>query len=278
MDLNWYQILIYGLISAITDILPVSAQAHRLLLLKFFGVGSEPGLLRLLIHVGILAALYYSCQTQIVRILRARSLARIPKKKRKRPLDTKSLMDLSLWKTMLLPVIVAFCFYEKAAQMNNNLIWAATFLFVNGVILYIPQYLPGSNKDSRSLSRLEGLAIGLGGAVSVLPGFSAVGTAASIGSICGVEPKYCMDMVLLMNIGVTVARIVTDILGIIASGIAGLTFVTVLFYILAMLLAFVVTFLAIKLIRHMAANTNLSWFSYYCWGLALFTFILNLMA
>ena len=38
MDLNWLQSLLFGLVSGLTDILPVSAQAHRMLMLKFFGV------------------------------------------------------------------------------------------------------------------------------------------------------------------------------------------------------------------------------------------------
>ena len=38
MDLNWLQSIIYGFVSGLMDILPVSAQAHRALLLKLFGV------------------------------------------------------------------------------------------------------------------------------------------------------------------------------------------------------------------------------------------------
>ena len=74
------------------------------------------------------------------------------------------------------------------------------FLFFNGIILYIPQFLPTGNRDSRTLSRVEGLLMGLGGAASILPGISAVGTAMSIGSVCGVERKYGLNMVLIMHI------------------------------------------------------------------------------
>ena len=57
MDLNWYQSLLYGLISGITEILPVSSQAHRILLLDIFGRSSQPELLRLMTDLGIVAAL-----------------------------------------------------------------------------------------------------------------------------------------------------------------------------------------------------------------------------
>ena len=96
MGFNWFESILFGLISGLTDILPVSAQAHKLVLQKVFGVNYEPDLMRLLIHMAILLALYFSCSPVITKISRARRLARVPKKRRKRPLDTKSLMDFRL--------------------------------------------------------------------------------------------------------------------------------------------------------------------------------------
>ena len=106
MDLSWLESTFYGFVIGLTDILPISAQAHRLLLIKLYGIRSDPGLMRLFVHLAIFGGLYYSCHTQILKIMRARNLAKITKRKRKRPLDVKSLMDLSLWKTMLIPVIL----------------------------------------------------------------------------------------------------------------------------------------------------------------------------
>ena len=63
MDLNWLHSLLYGFVSGLADILPVSAQAHKVLLLKFCGVKGDMDLLNLLIHLAIVGALYYSCQT-----------------------------------------------------------------------------------------------------------------------------------------------------------------------------------------------------------------------
>lgn len=278
MELNWYESIIYGLVSGLTDILPICAQSHELLLLKIFGANEAPGLLRLLIHLSILSALYYHCMPHITKMLRAKSLSRIPKRKRKRPLDTKSLMDFSLWKTMAIPVILGFLLYQKTAFLRESLSVMAIFLFVNGAILYIPPYLPGSNKDSRSLSRVEGLLMGLGGAASILPGISAMGAGLSIGSVCGVDRKYCLNMVMLMNLIVTAALIVMDIMSIAAKGIGDFSFGILISYLLSAVFAFMGTALGIRVMRRLSADKGYSVFAYYCWGIALFTFILNLMA
>lgn len=278
MELNYLESILFGFVSGLSDILPVSAQAHKLILLKLFGIKSEPGLLRLLIHVSILGALYYNCMPHIVKILRAKSLARIPKRKRRRPLDYKSLMDFRLWQTMIIPVILAFFLYEKASSLYGSLTLMAIFLFLNGVILYIPPFMPGSNKDSRNLSRVEGLLMGLGGAAGILPGISGVGTAVSVASICGVDRSYGLSMVLLMNLAATVCLIVYDIILIVTVGMESLSFLILLSYIISAAAAFLGTTLAIRVLRSLAAEKGYSIFAYYCWGVALFTFILNLMA
>lgn len=278
MELNWFESILYGFLSGLTDILPVSTQAHKVLLLKFLGVNGNANLLQLLIHFGIAAALYWSSQSQIIRMNRARALARVPKRKRKRPLDVRSMMDWSMLKTMMVPVLLGLLLYQRASAISTNLILIAIFLFLNGVILYVPQFLPTSNRDSRTLSRIEGLLMGLGGTASILPGISAIGVTTSIGSVCGVERSYSLNMALLMNLFLTMGLMVCDVLGIIKNGMDVLSFVIVLRYLFTTLAAFGGTMLGIKITRRLAANQGFALFGVYCWGLSLFTFILNLMA
>lgn len=278
MELNWLESILFGLLSGLTELIPVSARAHGILLHKLFGKEESSALFLLLIHIAIFAALYLSCQGQLVRILRAKRLARIPKRRRKRPLDTKSLMDSSLWKTMLVPVVLGYLFYGKISVVESSLIWLAALLFLNGVILYIPQFLPGSNKDSRTLTRVEGFLMGLGGSLSVFPGISGIGAAVSVGSICGVDRSYALNMSLMMGMGISVCLIVYDILGIVSGGILGLTLLMLLKFLVSAVAAFCGAYLGIKIMRSLVSEVGISFFAYYCWGLALLTFVLNLMA
>jgi undecaprenyl pyrophosphate phosphatase UppP len=135
-----------------------------------------------------------------------------PKKKRKRPLDTRSLMDLKLLITMLIPVILVMFVWRKLEQLSSNTIIMATLLFLNGLILYIPQFLPSCNKDCRTLSRVEGLLMGIGGALSAFPGISGIGASLSVASVTGVERKYGLNMILLMNMGVLAGKMVYDVM------------------------------------------------------------------
>jgi len=276
LSLNLIESIIYGLFSGLTEILPVSGQAHRNLMLQLMGQGTEDALLRLLIHAGILAALYYSCQNHILRMIRAKRLSRVPKRRRKRPLDVRSLMDLSLLKTMVIPVIVALLLYGKAASLNQERILVCVLLFLNGVILYVPQYLPGGNRDSRTLSRVEGIWMGLGGALSVLPGISCTGAGVSVASVCGVDKAYGLGMTLLMCMLMTAGLMVHDVLAVVSVGLSGVSFMVVLGYILAGIAAFFGAYLAVRILRAIIKEHGFGIFAFYCWGVSLFTFILYL--
>ena len=277
MELNWLQSILFGLVSGAADIIPVSGQAHRLLLLKFFGVNQMPNLLALVLHLSVAAALYLSSQGQFVRMNRARALARIPKKKRKRPLDTRSMMDWSLIKTMLVPTVIGLLLNSRVRGWSVNMFLIAGMLFLNGLILYIPQFLPTSNRDSRTLTRLEGVLMGLGAGASVLPGISTVGIMVSIASVCGIERLYGLNMTFIVKLFFLMGLMVYDLLAIITDGLGGLTVMLLVQYLFTGLLSFGASMFAIRLLRRLAPEHGFPTFGVYCWGLALFTFILNLV-
>ena len=278
MDLNWLQSLLFGLISGLTDILPVSAQAHKTILLKLFGLSSEPLILRFMIHLATLGGLYYCCQNHILRITRQRRLARIPKKRRKRPLDTRTLMDYKLLCMMVIPVILSFFAYEKTSVWNHSLNWIALFVLVNAVIMYLPVLMPSGNKDSRSFSPVEGLLMGIGGATAIVPGLSSLGATTTLLQLRGADRTFALNMSLLLQMAVSAGMVVLDVIAMSNYGISDISFAAITYCILAAAAAFCGVFLGIKALRMLAVNIGFNVFAFYNLGLALFSFILFLTA
>ena len=278
MDLNWFQSLIFGFVSGLTDILPVSAQAHKAILLKLFGLSNEPVILRFMIHLATVAGLYYCCQIQILRITRQLRLARIPKKRRKRPLDTRVLMDHKLLQMMAVPVVLAFVVYQKTSVWNHSLNWIALFVLINAIIVYLPILMPSGNKDSRSFSPLEGLLMGLGGATAIVPGISSVGATTTILLLRGADRTFALNMALLLQLAVSAGMVVMDVIAMSTIGVGIMNFGAVVYCILAAAAAFVGVFLGVKVLRLLAVNIGFNSFAFYNLGLALFSFILFLTA
>ena len=120
--------------------------------------------------------------------------------------------------------------------------------------------------------------MGLGGVISAVPGISAIGATTSIASVCGVDRTYGLNMALMMNMGINAGFMVYDVLGIAANGVGDLSVVILLRYLFSTAAAFGGSMLGIRLMRHLASGHGFSIFGVYCWGLALFSFILNLVA
>lgn len=275
--MNLFQSLIFGLFSGLSDVLPVSSQAHKAMMLKIFGQNGEDPLLRLFIHAAILAALYYCCSNHIQRIIRQLRLSRIPKKKRKRPLDVRTLMEFKLLRMMVIPVLLSLLAYNYTQPWGTQLNLTAVFLLLNGVILFLPNLLPTGNKDARSMSALEGMLIGLGGAVSVLPGVSLVGASNAVASVCGAERGFALNLTYLMHMVLTIALIAFDAAAVVAAGIGGLTLGTFVTYVIAAAAAFGGAYVGIRAMRILAVNIGFSIFAFYSFGAALLSFVLFLM-
>lgn len=276
MDLNWLECLVIGLVSGFTDVLPVSAQAHKAIFLKLFGETGEPALLRLAIHISILGTLYFCCSNHLRRLIRQLKLSRIPKKKRKRPVDSKVLAEFKVLRVMIIPVLMSLFLYSYTADWNNRLNLTSVFLLLNGVILYLPSLLPTGNKDGLSMSILDSLLMGLGGAAAVLPGVSGVGTTISIASACGAQRLFSLNLAYLGHLVLTAGLIVLDVIAIIGANIV-LSLPILLCCLVAAAAAAVGTYFGVHLMRMLAVNIGFGVFPFYCFGAALFSFILFLM-
>lgn len=276
MDLNWLECLILGLISGFTDVLPVSAQAHKAVFLKIFGANGEPALLRLAIHVAILAMLYICCHAHLRRFVRQLKLARVPKKKRKRPLDSKTIAEFKVLRIMIIPIILSFFLYSKTEGWGNRLNITAIFLVLNGVILYLPKLMPTGNKDALSLSALDGLLIGMGGGLAFLPGVSSIGSMLSVASVCGAERQCALSLTYLAQLVVTIGLIVMDILLVIEGNIV-ISIPVLICCLAAAAAAAVGTYFGVRLMRYLAERIGFDMFFLYSFGAGLFSFIIYLM-
>lgn len=275
MEWTWLQSIGYGLISGFSEFLPVSAEAHRILFQRLTGAGNESLIFQLTSHMAILLALIISCQTQLVKLKRERKLMSIPARKRKRQPDMNAVCDLRLLKAAVIPSLLGFLIYLLMQEQGQRMWLLALLMIVNGIVLYIPQFLPQGNKSSQSVSRLDGLLIGLAGSLGVIPGLSRIGAAASVGRMRGVDSDYILGVCLILSIPALAVLIAFDIYSIIALAVS-FSFGMILKYLLTAVTAFIGAYFGIVLMRFLAVKVGFSGFAYYCWGGALFTFILYL--
>lgn len=276
MELSWLESLIYGLVSGLVEFLPISAEAHRALFLKLVGAREEPAL-RLAVHIGALLALLISCAPMLSKLRRERRIASVPKKRRKRQPDLKTMLDIRLLRTALVPLLLTFVAYPVLSDITERLWILAILLGVNGILLYTPQFIPGANKDSQSLSSLDAVVIGLGSGIGAVPGISRVSATLFASHISGTERRYALDICFLLCIPSLIVLLLFDCWWLIAGTGSAVSFILILQWITAAAAAFGTGYFAIFIMRFLSVKAGFSGFAYYCWGAALFALILYLL-
>ena len=277
MDMNFFESCLYGLFSGLAEFLPVSAEAHQVLLRQLFGIEGRLPLLSLLVHIGALLAVLYGGKDTLHRLYREYQLRQTPRKRRRRPSDAQSAADISLIKTALLPLLLGFLIYIKSQNWQLSPHIVAPLLFLNGIMLYIPMYLPAGNKDARSLSPLDGLLVGFAAMLAVFPGISRIAATTSVAAARGAEPQHGYRWGMLLAIPALAVLILFDLIAIVTIGLEGVGFMAIIQYLISGITAFVGAYLSILLARNIMQKSGIFVFSYYCWGAAIFTFILYLI-
>lgn len=275
MQWNWLQGILYGLISGFTAFLPVPSTAHQILFETMTGAVGQAALFRLACRIGVLAALILSCRLTIRNLLRQRRLSRIPVRKRKRQPDPVSVMELRFLRAAWIPATAGMLLCGLGDKTEMSLPLLALTVLLGGVLLYLPGLFRSGNKEAPTSSVLDAVATGCGMCLSVLPGISGVAGVVSVGSLCGLNRRFALRMALLLSIPAIIVRLIFDSVALFAVGIGG--FSLVLLALLSAAAAFLGALASVGTIRFFAVKSGFSGFAYYCWGLALFIFILFLM-
>lgn len=276
MDFSLLEALLYGFISGLTEILPVSARAHQALLVQIFNADANVHMLDFIVHAGILAALLIVCGKQLGRSYHDYQRGRLSRRRNRRSSDIQSVRDFQLFKTAVIPLVLGMLLYALGNSLVKPLYWISVFLLFGGVLLHIPIYIPHGNKDSRSMSRLDGVLIGLSGILSILPGIPRIGMLLSAGVGRGAAPAQALRWALMLSIPAIAVLMGFDVYYMATVGMDGIGFPEIVQSLLAGCAAFIGTICAVSLMKLLSAKAAYLNFSYYCWGAALFTFILCL--
>ncbi len=275
MALSWLECLFYGIISGFAEFLPVSSLGHQALYLKLLGRQNDP-ILQCCAYLGALIALLFFAGPILSRHRKERRIAALPKKRRRRQPDFPILMEARALRMASISMLVLFLVYVLVSGLDQRLWLLAIVVAINGVVLYVPQYLPGANKTAQSLSALDAMLIGLSGGCGVIPGISRVGAATSVAMIRGADRRYAIELALLMSLPALAVLAVLSFLAALSGGVA-FSGALVLRCLTVLASSFVSAYLGIFLMRFLAVRVGFGGFAYYCWGFALFTLILYLI-
>jgi undecaprenyl-diphosphatase len=209
--MNWLKSILYGLISGLTEFLPVSSSSHQALLLRLFGVDSKDPVRQLLIHIAAMMAVLISCRSLFINIQRGRRLS--ASRKRRGSYTARGLFDLRLVKTATLPLVICLLVSVSTKKLESSLVYIALFSLLNAILLMIPEYIRHGNKDARTMTGFDGIMIGVFGAFSVLPGISRIGAIHTYATARGADKQHSLNWALLLSVPALIVICGFDVIG-----------------------------------------------------------------
>ena len=189
--------ILYGLTSGLAELMPISAKAQRYILSELTALDTGHPLMLLMIHAACLAVILIQFRYRIAHMRMELQLELQDSKKRKRQPDRNTVLDAKVVMFVSIPALVSLLFSEWIYRNWVSLVGVSLCLVVTGVAMYVPQFRPGANRDSRHLSPAEATKLGMWSALSVLPGISRMGMLLSSGMQKGCAKRYIFEIAFL---------------------------------------------------------------------------------
>lgn len=269
--MNLFQGLLYGVISGISQFLPVPSTANQTILLKLFGITQRDHLCDAIVHICVLIALIMGARG-LLEQLRYDPRRRSSHYARNGYLiaERRFFKNASYCTVLLLIVFLLWI------RLEINYLLVSLLLVVNGLLLYIPSRMYSGNKDARSMSLLDSIIFGAANALSAILGFSGIGCSISIAMMRGADRQRIVNWILTLSVPTLIVLICSDLVLLISNWNA-VAFGSFWSYLLAGVAAYMGGYFGIVLLKVLAKRAGFYGFGFYSWGLALLMLILFLI-
>ena len=276
--MGYFASIIYGFVSGLTEIFPVSSQANQMVMRQLFGVAQKEPIRDLFVHIAILAAVFIACRGMFSKIRREQVLAYRMRRNPSQIHALKGVYDMRLVRSAAPVMLVGMFINVFFTNFYNNRPLFSLMLLLNGALLLVPVYMHQGNKDARSMSHMDGALVGLGAALSAVPGISRNGGIMFMTLIRSADKQNGVTWALMLAVPAMIMLMVLDFIAMFTVGIGAITLATLIGYFFSAIFAFCGSYLGIYSIKILIMRADYSGFAYYDFGLALFSFVLYLIA
>lgn len=276
--MNIFEVIIQAIVQGLTEFLPVSSSGHLSLTQHFLGISGESALLfSIVLHLGTLVAVvaaYYKTIWELIKEV-GYSVRDIFTGKF-------SFKNMSENRRLLIMLVVAtaplllFYFVKdpiKGISTDSSILIEGFCFLYTGVILFLSDRFGKRKKRIGNIKAKDALVVGVFQGIALLPGVSRSGSTIAGGLFCGFTRATAVKFSFLMSIPPILAGALTEFLDYRKSPET----IDVLPVAVGFLVAAVVGFLAIKLVRWLVKTDKFRIFAYYTLALGVVVIIISII-
>ncbi|MDR1693317.1 MAG: undecaprenyl-diphosphate phosphatase [Oscillospiraceae bacterium] len=274
--MTWWLAALLGLVQGATEFLPVSSSGHLAVLRRVYEslTGSElanPQFYEVLLHMGSLCAVFIAFHKDIAELWRG-FLSLLSSEGRNKESLRPSRRLILLLVIATLPMVIGALLQKQVEALSSNLFFVGMALIGTGVLLRVADRLKSGRKNGKTARVSDAAAVGLIQAAAVIPGLSRSGSTIAMGLMRDFDRQFAVKFSFLLSIPAIVGA---TLLKLIQALVEGIEPDGILVCLPGVLAAFVTGFLAIGLLRRMAARGKFGVFVYYCLAIGVTAIVLN---
>ena len=178
--MNLLQSLLYGLLSGVSEFMPISSFGHQSVLRILFGAAQWDPVMDLFVHISLCLTALFVFRGNIEGYVREMGIQQHRSRKRRSFADPRRTYEIRLLITASVVMLGGLLLTALGRNLEAKPLLTCLFFVANGIMLFIPDYVRQTNKDARMLSGFDGLLIGAASALRIFSGISGVGMGLSV--------------------------------------------------------------------------------------------------
>lgn len=274
--MTYFSSFLLGLVQGIAEFLPISSSGHLSIAQNLLNIDTAvPEFFDVLLHLGTLVAVFVAywrdiCDMVMELIHGVNDLAHGTTPRQVPP--ARRLILLIIVGT--LPLFAVLPIHKQVQALSNNMVFIGAALVVTGFLLFACDLVRKGRKTERNATLADVLVVGVGQAIATMPGISRSGMTITTGCFMGFERKFAVRFSFLLSIP---AILGANILSLKDALEGEIIWADVPVYLVGVVVAAVVGYLCIRLLRMIANKGRFGWFAYYCWAAGALTLVLAVM-
>ena len=278
--------ILMGIIQGVAEFLPISSSGHLALFQQFFGMENMEEkymMFTVMLHFGTLISVlvvylisvlvvYWKDVVEMIREFFLGIAALAGKDTGTPPPPARRMVMLIIIAT--LPLFVMVLLQDAVNALFASSIMVSIALLATGCILFFSDRLARGRKTAKNATITDALIVGCGQALAVIPGLSRSGTTISVGMMRGFDRAFAVRFSFLMSLPAIVGANILELKDAVESG-----FVTseLPMYLVGVVVAAVVGYFAIRLVKSLSDKGKFGKFAYYCWAVGLGSLIAGIV-
>lgn len=268
--LNYGLSALLGVVQGVAEFLPISSSGHLTLLQYYFGMEEADTLFNILLHFATLLAVCLAYRQDIMEMIAefiSMVLSCFQKDKKKGARESEELSHprkLVLFIILgTLPLFAVLPIDDKVEAFGNNPYFVSCALLVTGTLLFTADRSAKANRSIEDMTWKDALIIGVAQGFATIPGLSRSGCTISAALTLGIQRSFAVRYSFLLSLPAVAGATLLKVFDMMQEGIDN---ALLPMYGLGMVIAFVVGFFSIQLVKILADKGKFGAFAYYCWA------------